>query len=329
VGCGNHGTNLALAVARSGALRLVACADPDATAAQRAAGGATGVSTHSSIEALLADAPVDAVLIATPHDELARVSLAAIRAGKHVMVEKPMAMNAAEANEVELAAAQAGVVCMVGYSLRFSTGKYVHDLLAAGHVGDVQAVSGSIGIPRMNRGWMSTLEHGGGPLLYVGCHVVDFILWFTGAEPESVYASIRRRADTGTDDVSAIQLQLSNGVVAQMLVSQTQPAFGYDLRLQGTRGVVGLRGRNLFQGELEIFSTASDAFREPATIHPILRGDAITTMLVPELDEFAHSILESRPPAITPADGRRVLQILDAVVESARVARPVTIPPRS
>jgi predicted dehydrogenase len=124
-------------------------------------------------------------------------------------------------------------------------------------------------------------------------------------------------------------MQLSNGVVAQMLVSQTQAAFSYDLRLQGTRGDVGLRGRNLFQAELELFSTASDACREPATIRPILRGDAVTTMLVPELDEFAHSILESRPPAITPADGRRVLQLLDAVVESARVARPVTIPPRS
>jgi len=44
----------------------------------------------------------------------------------------------------------------------------------------------------MNRGGMSTTEHGGGPLLYVGCHMVDFILWFTGAEPESVHAQIRR-----------------------------------------------------------------------------------------------------------------------------------------
>jgi hypothetical protein len=57
----------------------------------------------------------------------------------------------------------------------------------------------------------------------------------------------------------------------------------------------------------------------------VLRGDAITTMLVPELDEFGHAILDSRPPAITPTDGRRVLQVLDAAVESARVARPVTL----
>ncbi len=327
VGFGNHGTNLALAVARSGSLQLVACADPDATAAERAARATGGVSIHASIESLLElyKTSIDAVLIATAHDELARCSLAAIRAGKHVMIEKPMAMNAADAAEVEVAASNAGVTCMVGYSLRFSTGKYVRDLLEAGHLGDVQAVSGSIGVPPMNRGWMSTTERGGGPLLFVGCHLVDFVLWFTGADPVSVYADVRRRADTGTDELSAIQLRLATGVVAQLLVSQTQPMFGYDLQMYGTSGDIGLRGRNLFQAELEVFGTATATFRDPAIIRPVLRGDAITTMLVPELDEFAHSILESRPPAITAADGRRVLQVLDAVVESARLGQPVAI----
>jgi predicted dehydrogenase len=178
----------------------------------------------------------------------------------------------------------------------------------------------------MNRGWMSTTEHGGGPLLYVGCHLVDFVLWFTGAEPVSVHAYLRSRADTGTEDVSAIQLKLTNGVIAQMLVSQTQPAFGYDLHLHGSQGDISLRGRNLFQAELEVSSVASDAFREPAIIRPVLRGDAITTMLVPELDEFAQSIREGRAPSVTPADGRRVLQVLDAAVKSARLGGPV---PRS
>jgi predicted dehydrogenase len=162
-------------------------------------------------------------------------------------------------------------------------------------------------------------------LLYVGCHVVDFVLWLTGSKPVSVYAEMRRRSDTGTDELSAIQLRLANGVAAQLLVSQTQPAFGYDVRVYGTSGDVSLRGRNLFQPELEAFSTATQAFRNPVTIRPVLRGDAISTMLLPELDEFAQSILETRSPAITAADGLLVLQVLDAVVESARVGRQVAI----
>src|SRR5205823_8458981 len=126
-----------------------------------------GVSIHKSIDSLLDVPSVDAVLVATPHDALAPSSLMAIRARKHVMVEKPMAMNDAQAREVESAANEASVTCMVGYSLRFSTGKYVRDLVAAGHVGDVYAVTGSIGVPPMNRSWMSSTERGGGPRLYV------------------------------------------------------------------------------------------------------------------------------------------------------------------
>jgi predicted dehydrogenase len=241
------------------------------------------------------------------------------------MIEKPMAMNAAEASEIERAASSANVTCMVGYSLRFSTGRFVRDLLDAGHVGEIKSVTGSIGLPPMNRGWMSATEHGGGPLLYVGCHVVDFALWFAGAGPVSLYADVRRRQDTGTEELAAIQLRLTDAVSAQFIVSQTQPAFGYEVQVSGSSGAVSLRGRNLFQPELEVFSTATGTFREPATIHPVLRGDAITTMLVPELAEFTGSVLERRPPSVTAADGRRVLQVLDAVIESERTGQPVSI----
>jgi myo-inositol 2-dehydrogenase/D-chiro-inositol 1-dehydrogenase len=325
VGCGTHGTNLALAAARSGLLQVVACADPDESAAQRVARTAPGLSVHGTIDSLLERASVDAVLIATPHDALASSSLAAIDARKHVMVEKPMAMDDTQAREVESAAVEAGMTCMVGYSLRFSTGKYVHDLIAAGHVGDIEAVTGSIRIPPMNRSWMSTTEHGGGPLLYVGCHLVDFLFWFTGDEAVKVSADVRRRADTATDDLSAIQVTLARGGLAQLLVTQTAAAFGYEMHVHGRAGDIGLRARSLFQGEVEVFSSSTPAFREPATIHPVLRGDAITTMLVPELEEFARSIAENRPPAVTAADGRRVLKILDAAVESARTGQAVEV----
>jgi predicted dehydrogenase len=93
IGCGNQGGALTQAVVRSDNLRLVACADPDAAAAEQVAALADGVSTHESVRDLLDAADVDAVLIATPHHVLAPLALAAIRAGKHVLIEKPMAMN--------------------------------------------------------------------------------------------------------------------------------------------------------------------------------------------------------------------------------------------
>jgi predicted dehydrogenase len=93
VGCGNQGGALAQAVVRSDNLRLVAGADPEAPATRKVAALADGVSTHESLGDLLDAADLDALLIATPHHVLAPLALSAIRAGKHLLIEKPMAMN--------------------------------------------------------------------------------------------------------------------------------------------------------------------------------------------------------------------------------------------
>jgi predicted dehydrogenase len=166
VGCGRHGTALVEAIARSNLLRLVACADPDDAAASRAATLLPEVSTHASVEALLAEREVDAVVIATPHHLLSPVALTTLHAGKHVMAEKPTALNEYEAAAIERAAADANVCYMAGYSFRFSMARYIHDLLATGVAGEIQAMSGSIGGGPLDNGWIAYPETGGGPLLY-------------------------------------------------------------------------------------------------------------------------------------------------------------------
>jgi predicted dehydrogenase len=270
VGCGNHGGALAQAVVRSDNLRLLACADPDAAATQRVAALANGVSMHESLADLLVAADVDAVLIATPHDVLAPLGLSAIRAGKHLLIEKPMAMDEPQAREVEFAAASAGVTCMVGYSFRYGMARFVHDMLAQGAVGDLRAITGSIGTPRMNSSWIAQPESGGGPLLFVGCHLIDLALWFVSEEPASVWATVQHRPDTGADDTSAIQLEFSDGRVAQFLVTQSAAGFFYDLRVIGRSGSITLRGRNFVQFEVEVDSTALAPYREPTIIRPTM-----------------------------------------------------------
>jgi predicted dehydrogenase len=327
VGCGNHGGALAQAVVRSDNLRLLACADPDAAATRRVAAFADGVSTHESLADLLVAADVDAVLIATPHDVLAPLGLSAIRAGKHLLIEKPMAMDEPQAREVEFAAASAGVTCMVGYSFRYGMARYVHDLLAQGAVGDLRAITGSIGTPRMNSSWIARPESGGGPLLFVGCHLIDLALWFVAEEPASVWATVRQRPDTGADDTSAIQLEFGDGRVAQFLVTQSAAGFFYDLRVIGRSGSITLRGRNFVQFEVEVHSTALAAYREPTIIRPPVERDHITMMLLPELAEFADAIAHGRPPGVTASDGRRVLRVLDAVGESGRTRKATALEP--
>ena len=327
VGCGYQGVALAQAVVRSDRTRLVACADPDMSAARAAAAHAENASVHGSLAELLDATDVDALLIATPHDQLAPLALMAIRAGKHVLIEKPMALNESQAGEIELAAASADVTCMVGYSFRYGMGRFVADLLAEGVVGDLQAITGSIGTGPMDSGWIAEVRSGGGPLLYVGCHLIDLALWFVGDEPTSVWASVRPRLDTGVDDTSTIQLQFSEGRVAQFLVTQSAAAFFYDLTIIGRSGSIALRGRNFVQYEVEVHSTTVAAWREPTTIRPRMQRDHITTMFVPELAEFADAVANRRSPGITASDGVRVLRVLDAAAESSRTGRAVQLAP--
>ena len=327
VGCGGHGTALARAVVRSDQLQLVACADPDEVARRNVAVLADGVSSHKSVVELLGAADVDAVLIATTHDALAPTALAAIRAGKHVMIEKPMALNEEEAKEVEFAAASADVTCMVGYSFRYGMARYVSQLLAQGAVGDPRVITGAIGTPAMDEGWVAQVSSGGGPMLYVGCHLIDLALWVMGEEPSEVTARVHYAADTEVDETSAATLGFSDSRLAQLVVTQKASGFFYEFRIIGSLGFIGLRGRNFVQFEIEVQSDVLEAYREPTIIRPAMRGDNVTMMLVPELAEFASAIVDQRPAAITATDGRRVLRVIDAVGQSARSLRPVALAP--
>jgi predicted dehydrogenase len=325
VGCGYEGNCLATAAARTSTLQLVACADPDLAAAARVAALGQDVSSHSSVESLLDEAAVDAVLVATPHHLLCPVSLEALRARKHVLAEKPIGLNEQEAVVIETEAAQAGVRYMAGYSCRFSLARHVHDLLAAGVVGDIRAITGVFGCSPISDGWMASTKTGGGPLLFLGSHLVDMLLWFAGDDPVEISGTVRRRAGTGVDETSAFQIGFSQGAVAQCLVTQASSTWFFTVDIHGRAGRVTLRGWNFLEYEIEVSSTVGATYVHPTLVRPHINQDHITMMLVPELEEFALAIGEERAPAITATDGRRVLQVLDGVVAADRRGEPVRV----
>jgi len=325
VGCGYQGRLLSQAIARTSRLRVVACADPDGNAAAEVAAMAGHSEVYASADELLDKSQADAVLVATPHHVLHEIALAAIGAGKHVLAEKPIAMNEQEATRIEAAAARAGICYMAGYSLRFFVAqKQVYDLLAAGAVGEIQAVTGGIGTGPLD-GWFAEAETGGGALLYLGSHLVDEILWFVQDEPVAVYGDVQNRADTGTDETSTFQIRFAGGAVAQCLVTQAVEGWFDFVNIYGREGSIGLATSNWLRYEISVSSRALPAYAEPTTICPGMRGDPIMMMLVPEVEEFATAIQEKRQPSITVADGRQVLKVLDAVVASGRTGRSVRL----
>lgn len=326
VGCGAHGRSLAAALAQSAAWQLVACADPDPVAAVGVAATAGTILPFPSVEELLADVAIDAVVLATPPTCLYETALVAIAAQKAVLAEKPIGLDEKEAAQLEEAVLRTGVCYLAGYSFRFCPAlQQLHALLQAGAVGEIYAIQGSIGVNPLNRGWHASPATGGGPLLYVGSHLVDEMLWTMNDTPVEVTARIRYRTDTQADESAAFQIRFAHGATAQCLVTQAADGFYNNLDIYGRDGRISLRGVDYLNYSLEIVSTKLPAYAEPTQIYPCIWGDPKLAMLTAELAAFAQAITTREQPSITVSDGRRVLRVLDAVIKADRTRESVRL----
>jgi predicted dehydrogenase len=192
--------------------------------------GATGLSAKSAAlrfgfeqattdaAAAVADEEVNAVVIATPHDSHARLAAAALRAGKAVFVEKPLATSAAQLEEIVAAARDSGNDrLMVGYNRRFAPLAVAARQAMAGWHGPVQILA-RINAGRLEGGrWTSDPEVSGGRWVGEGCHFVDLASFFVGESPAEVYAA---RCGAGPDDLS-VTLRFRGGSVATILYVTT------------------------------------------------------------------------------------------------------------
>jgi predicted dehydrogenase len=327
IGCGYQGDRLARAIALVDALTVTACADIIPERAVELAAFAGQASAHASAEELLANSNVDVVMVATPHHVLAPISLLAIQAGKHVMCEKPCGMNAAELAGVEKAAATAGIAYLAGYSFRYAPAWYkVHELLVQGVVGEILAVTGYIGVGAMDEGWKSTPETGGGPMLYVGSHLVDQVLWYLQDDPVEVYASTRFRGDTRADETSAFQVKFARGATVQLVSTQTDPpGFTHRLDIYGRDGSISMRMVGFLDYEVTVSSRVMEEYKQPAVIHVPFTGDVRDVKHSRQLAEFVQSIRSGEPVFVTTHQARKVMEVIDAVFASSRAGEPVRI----
>ena len=222
IGCGSQGRYLSEAAAVTGQAELSACADVLPEAASRAVKLTGYQEAYDSAEDMLDKADIEAVLVATSHDQLQPLAMAAVEAGKHVLVEKPMALNAADGQTLVDAAKKAKVNLMVGYSLRFQPERIrVKQLLDQGAVGDVAHVLAGQCIGSMG-GWLGKRDFGGGPLLYVGVHCLDYVLWTVDRPVQRVFAEVHMKEgeDTDVEADAMFTIRFDGGVVAQVVTSQ-------------------------------------------------------------------------------------------------------------
>jgi predicted dehydrogenase len=186
--------------------------------ARRAASALGATTAHGSYEALVADPEVDVVYVATPHHLHLPHALLAIEAGKHVLVEKPVGLDAGEARQIRDAAAQAGVFCMEAmWTLFLPRFDVVRRLLADGAIGEPRVVLADMGEWFDDDHRIMRPELAGGPMLDLGTYPVTLATWVLGT-PEQVVA-VGTLAPSGINGQVAMALATSAGATASLTVS--------------------------------------------------------------------------------------------------------------
>ncbi len=291
---------------------------------------------------MLASGLVDAITIACPNDLHCEVTLAAAAAGKHVFVDKPMAMNLAECDRMIEACRKAEVLLMYGENLCFAP-KYVRakrlaDEGALGEVYYVRQLECHYG-PHSDWFW-DVSRSGGGVLMDMGCHSIAYCRWvFDGSPVESVYAEVGNfvhHERTKGDDHAVISLRFAQSdryPQGGMGIAENSwaRAGGLDDRAE-IYGSKGLTVADIARGNaLHTFS--SEGYGYAGEKAPWTRGWTWTSFeeawsygFPQELAHFVDCIENQKQPLLTGEDGRAVLEIICAAYRSARTGQRVPMP---
>ncbi len=220
---------------RSG--RLQAIASRDLTRAQAWAREFTIPKAHGSYEALLADPEIDAVYIPLPNELHLPWVIAAAAQGKHILCEKPLALNDLEAKRMVESCAANDVVLMEAFMWRHQPRTLgLRELARSGKIGEPRLIRASFSFPITPGDWRLDLARGGGALWDVGCYGVNTARLFAGREPIRV-KSVAHFGETGVDLTLCATLDFGAGLVATIDCSFEQP-FCCRYELVGTLGTI-------------------------------------------------------------------------------------------
>jgi predicted dehydrogenase len=296
---------------------VVAIASRNATVA-RAAAERLGIPTaHGSYEALLADPDVEAVYIPLPNHLHAEWTIAAARAGKHVLCEKPLALSAADAERMVEACEREGVRLMEAFMYRqHPSWVAVRDLVASGRIGRLVAVQSWFSYFNDDPANIRNLvEAGGGALFDIGCYCVNLSRMLFDGEPSRVVGSILRDPVGGTDVVASGILEFGDGVATFTASTRAED----DQR-------VDIYGRT---GRISVEIPFNIPPHLPTRIHVAAGGDppvapAIETLTfdaadpyTAEAERFADAVLDHREVPVPPADAVANLRVIEQLFATA------------
>lgn len=291
----------------------------------------------ADFDEMLACEDLDVVSIALQNHLHEPFTVKALEAGKHVLCEKPMAMNAAEAQRMVDAAASAKRKLMIRFNFRFQpASRVLKQYVDAGELGDVYyartAWLRKRGFPGLDSWFVQKNLSGGGPLIDLGVHRLDLALWLMGY-PRAVSVSAgcyshlakqladRAGASVDVEDLAVAFIRLDNGAVLLLEASWALNCGQEEIRttLFGTKGGAEQRYVHADEGfEVRMWKEIHGSMAE---VTPTLASKGWETAE----EHFIDSILEDRESMVTGEHGLEVMKILDAIYQSAQEGREITI----
>jgi predicted dehydrogenase len=326
LGYGVWGRNVARVADSTRGARLVAVAEIAGDRRERIAIRHPGVEPLRDERALLARDDIDAVLIATDAKSHARMVAAAAAAGKHIFVEKPLALEPAEARAAVRAADDAGVVLQVGHLMRYHPAVEVLFRVAADELGTIRCVAAQ----RLNFGKVRSDEN---VLFSLGPHDLSIMLELFGSAPESVSAHGAAFVRKGVEDLAFVTLHFPGGRLGSMHLSWLDPHKVRRLTVVGERKMAvlddmeprekvriydqGVDAPNGYWVYGENLSMRSGEIRVPPF--------PATEPLSVEIEHFVGCVAGGKSPRTGGAEGLRVVEVLAAAQESMR-AKGIPVP---
>ena len=266
-------------------------------------------SWYGNWRGLIADAAVDAVYIATPVYLHAEQTIAAAEAGKHVLCEKPMAMDTAECDRMIAACQANGVKLGIAYYRHFyPVVQRVKELIAAGEIGkpivaQINAFERFNPQPGEDRHWLlEKSKAGGGPMMDFGCHRIEVLMNLFGQIRRTKSLTGRALFDREVEDTSVASFEFDSGLQAVLTVTHASFESQDTLDIFGSEGSLHIPALN--RGELRVKTSAGERTEQHL---------AHSNIHLPLIEDFALTVIENREPKVGGAIGREVARIEEEI----------------
>jgi predicted dehydrogenase len=281
------------------------------------------------VDELLARTDVHVVCVTTPSGAHLEPALAAIRAGKHVVIEKPMEITTERADELIRAADAAGVRIAPIFQARFGSGaQTIKAAIEAGRFGRLVLASAAVKWHRganYYSGWKGTLAlDGGGALINQAIHAVDLLQWFAGM-PSEVFCFKTRRVHTRieAEDTASATLRFANGALGTIEASTALwPGWQRRLEICGENGSVALEDDQIARWDFREPQPGDDAIRAGKEGAALGSGASAPNAISfighqRQLQDFVDALHAGRAPALDGSEGRKAVALIQALYASA------------